>query len=461
MPWLTLVPCDQVHVYYSTTPYRDIVYLSSRGAANRWITIKGIPGPNGEMPILTGTNAVMPKNTGANEWVDSTGLIIINRPDANVVNRSGSYKPGYIHISGLKFQNARPPAKVTKINGLASAWDPFSAGITINGAEQVAITGCDFKDNGLGIFANSTYGETVQTRNLLIKGNYFSGNSNTSSFSEHNSYTEGVGTVYEDNYFAAPKADSHGDNIKDRSAGIIFRNNYIEGGSNLISLRDPDSNKEHEAIQVDAWGEVMVASAFVYNNTLVVRDYNESIVAHGDGPYSTQQIRYGNLYFYSNRVVSTVDNLPYWENGNYYEYQAVPLFSLINTTAPGGPTTVVAQNNLVYSSSRTNGAVAAPLALFYWQGKANFQSNWINRFQNVRDGTGGGTLGQGIKFNGTGLGGLTATPSVNPGFIDQAGGNYLTNTTSPYASLKSALPLAVTKRKLEPVGLPPTRPFER
>ena len=461
MPWLTLVPCDQVHVYYSTTPYRDIVFLSSRGAANRWITIKGIPGPNGELPILDGVNAVMPKNTGANEWVDSTGLIIINRPDGNLVNRSGSYKPGYIHISGLKFQNARPPAKVTKINGIASAWDAFSAGITINGAEQVAITGCEFKDNGLGVFANSTGDELVQTRNLLLKGNYFRGNSNTNSFSEHNAYTEGVGTVYEDNYFAPPKADSYGDNIKDRSAGIIFRNNYIEGGANLIALRDPDSNKSHEAKQVDFWGEMMVASAFVYNNTLVTRNYPDSIIGHGDGPYSTQQIRYGNLYFYSNRVVSTVDNVAYWENGQYYENQAVALFDLINTTAPGGATTVVAQNNLFYATSRTAGATGANLALFYWQGKANFQSNWVNRFQNVREGGGGGTLAPGSKFDGTGLGGLTATPSVSPGFIDQAGGNYLTTTTSPYASLKSALPLAVTKRKLEPVGLPPTRPFER
>ena len=65
MPWLTLLPCDIVNIHYSATPYKDIIYFGSRGRDNKWITIQGVAGPNGEMPILDGTNAVMPKNTGA------------------------------------------------------------------------------------------------------------------------------------------------------------------------------------------------------------------------------------------------------------------------------------------------------------------------------------------------------------------------------------------------------------
>lgn len=456
VPWLTLIPCDQVNIHYSSTPYKDIIVLTSRGRANKWITIKGIPGPNGELPILDGAGAVMPKNTGANSWIDSVGMIIISKPDATQVSRSGSYKPGYLHISGLKIRNARPPSTVTKLSGSTAAWDAFSSGIYISGGEQVAITDCELTGNGLGIFANSGGGEYTQTRNLLIRHNYIYGNSNVSSFREHNAYTEGIGTVYEYNYFGAPIAGTYGDNIKERSAGVIFRYNYVEGGSNLLALRDPDSNVDYERIQVDAWGEKLVTAAFVYSNILVTRNYVEGIIGHGDGPAGVNQVREGALHFYNNRVISTVDNQAYWAAGQYYTTQPVPLFTLINAK----PTTVYARNNELYATSRTAGATPAPIGIFFWQGAADFQSNWANRFANSKDGaTGYNNLYVGTKFNGTGLGGLTAS-SADPGFVDFAGSNFLTTSTAPYASLAAPYHAAVTLRKLTPTAEPVIKPFQ-
>ena len=469
VPWLTLLPCDIVNINYSSTPYTDIIFLASRGRANKWITIQGVAGPNGEMPILDGTNAVMPKNTGAPSAVDAAGMIVIMTPSSSVVTRSSNYKPGYLHITGLKIRNARPPQKVTNMAGSTNTWGNFSSAIAMYGAEKVAITKCDLGDNGLGVFANSTGGEWLQTRNLLIARNHFHGNGNKGSFSEHNAYTEAIGTVYEYNYFAPPISGSNGDNIKERSAGVIFRYNYIEGGADLIALRDPESNVDHESAQVDTLGEKLVANAFVYSNILVTRQYLQAIVGHGDGGMGTnKQPREGNLFFYNNRVASFVNNESFWRNNNYFELQPVPLIDLLNTRAP---TTVVARNNLLYAAPATTGSTAAPIGLFYYQGRADYQSNWTNSFAQTVDPYGGTNLATGTKWNGVNVltntqidgnaaNGLTKNTS-SPGFVDMANGNFLTTSSSPYALLNGNLPDGIVKRGLapaaEPVNAPPVK----
>lgn len=466
VPWLTLLPCDIVNIHYSATPYTDIIYLGSRGRSNKWITVQGVAGPNGELPILDGTNALMPNNSGAPSAVDAAGMIVIMTPDAAAVSRSSKYKPGYLHITGLKIRNARPPQQVTNFAGTKGTWRDFSAGIAIYGAENIAITRCDFGSNGLGVFANSTGGEWLQTRNLLIARNHFHGNGNVGSFSEHNAYTEAIGTIYEYNYFAPPVHGSNGDNVKERSAGVIFRYNYIEGGADLIAMRDPESNVDHESAQIDTLGEKLVANAFVYSNILVTRQYLQAVVGHGDGGMGTnKQPREGKLFFYNNRVASFVDNEPFWRNNNYFELQPVPLIDLLNTRAQ---TTVVARNNLLYAASATPGAQPAPIGLFYFQGRADFLANWTNNFAHTVDPYGGTNLATGTKWDGLNV--LTGTvidgravnglaqDSANPGFVDVAAGNFLTTGASPYAQLKAALPDGITRRKLQPTAEPVTAP---
>ena len=99
VPWLKLMPCDQVLFYYSSTPYTDIVFVGSRGEKNKWITIAGVAGPNGELPVFDGNGAIMPKGTGANSYSDSAGMIEVVVPDSSVVSRASLYKPGYLHIT--------------------------------------------------------------------------------------------------------------------------------------------------------------------------------------------------------------------------------------------------------------------------------------------------------------------------------------------------------------------------
>lgn len=474
--WLSLKPCDTVKIYYRATPYNDIVYIGSRGDKNKWITIQGVPGPAGELPTFDGRGAVMPVGTGANMWNDSTGLFIIQAPDPSVApTRVSNFHPGYLHITGLKFQNANKANNVTNLDGATRKWQAFSSGISATGIEHMAISYCEFYKNGNGLFVNSTNGPLLQSRDLLVRHNYFHENGVIDSSSEHNAYTEVIGSTYEYNYFDAPVLGTGGLNIKERSPGFVFRYNYVHNGSILLGLMDPDSNGDYEKNAVDAWGENLNATTFVYSNILVI-DTPPSflgvpieapiVLMHGAGGTVSawnQQIRHGNVYFYNNRVISKFDSRMTYvldtTGAGVPINDSATLFTMGNTRLPA---TLDARNNLFYGTSATSGAVPRPLALFGLQGSANFVSNWITTFVNARFLAPFGTYNVGTAFNGTGLNGLTAS-TASPGFVNAAAGNYLTTSASPFASLNAAFPDAVVKRGLKPdgVSVPPVTPFGR
>jgi hypothetical protein len=458
VPWQNLAPCDQVLIHYRAEPYSDIIMIGARGAPKKWITVRGVPGPNGQRPVFDGNNAVSPTDKGINRFVDGGGMFIIAKPTGASFGFPATYKPGYLHITGFKIQNVRPPARFTPASGGEQrAWNRFVAGIYAVPVENLAVTDNEFTGNSIGLFVNSTNDEFAQSSNLTIARNYFHGNGIVNDAGLHNAYTEAVGTIYEYNYFGPPISGTAGDNIKERSAGLVMRYNYIEDGVNLIAMRDPESNWRYEAAQVDNFGERLVTKAFVYSNILVARSptvYGESsiVVGYGDGvAYGTgAQVREGELYFYANKVVS-------WNNYRQYYTESVPLFAMLNVRAP---TTIVARNNLFFAQPRTAGATAAPFSIFYYQGIADFQSNWINRFQLTNASSGGGGLSVGTRFAGAGLGKL-AQSTANPGFANLTANDFSSTPGSPFLALNAPLPEAVIKRKLVPAASAVQAPFGR
>lgn len=217
--------------------------------------------------------------------------------------------------------------------------------------------------------------------------------------------------------------------------------------------------------------------AFIYGNIMVADKplaYERSsdgsngwapvFVEYGMGEANitdlSQQIRYGTVYFYNNRVYSKYDARSVYmigSNGSPIG-DSVPVFQLANRYKPSA---VDARMNLFYGTSATAGATARPFALFGCQGTANvWSSNWSSAFQNAQCPSSDGAFNVGTPFDGTGVGGLTAS-TASPGFVSESTGNYLTTASSPYASLSAAYPTAVTKRGLAPIAgaLPPVVPF--
>lgn len=491
VPWFLVKACDQVLIYYRSTPYNKGIFLGSRGEIGKYILIKGVPGPNGERPMFDGNNAILPKD-GPNAKYPSFGMIYLFRPITGSYSSSSGYKPGYIEISGFKFQNIRAPSKMQNyyspdqsgnyLTNTPISWPGFSSGITVDMGEHLVISNNEFADNALGFFVNSGGGEIQQSRDILITHNYFHGSGYPDDFHQHNSYTEAVGTIYQFNYFGKPLASAGADGVKDRSAGVIFRYNYLEGGCNNIALRDPESNGGYEGEQVDAYGARNADLVFIYSNIFIKPSFcwNKSgmtnLIGIGDGQpnKSSGQIRKGNLYFYNNRVIAKGDITDYMYN---YKYHALfdELNMLKGTPYPGydangnpitlysdytsSPVKIVARNNLFYSTSVTPGVQPIPFALFTWQGAADFSSNWITSFTNHRIDSADNNTYIGSAYDGSNLGGLTAvSAAADPGFVDSANNNYLTTSTSPFASLNAVLPDDVLQRGLlvgsDPVSTP-------
>jgi hypothetical protein len=442
VPWLKLVPCDTVNIHWQPTPYKEITLLSNRGAANKFIRITGILGPNGERPVIDGNGATQtPGLPFINAIFGKLGLFVVSPPQGF----TWGYKPGYIEISNLEIRNANQTNHMTDTTGADITWHKFASGIYIERGENIAILNCDIHDNGNGIFQNSKYDEQGQSRYLLVERNYLHDNGNAGSASEHNAYTEGVGTVYQYNRFGNTHPGSYGDNVKERSAGITFRYNYFEGGVFMIDLLDPQSNGSYEKLQKDAWGNLLVNSAYIYGNTMFMHTepsptgWQHTVLGFGDGPNAWGNIRSGKIYFYNNTVISQYD----------YELWHQPAITLFYISNNLGTPTVQAKNNIFHAMSVTPGAKPEPFAIFHGYGNADFTNNWISTgWLNADPNTNtkpSNSDPAGPSWNGSGVTNTLSNPQNNPGFVDPANANFALTAGSPLVNAGATLDPEVVK----------------
>ena len=90
---------------------------------------------------------------------------------------------------------------------------------------------------------------------------------------------------------------AEGNNLKDRSAGLVVRYNWIENGNRQLDLVDGSA-------AVD--GEPSYRRTFVYGNVLIESDGegNSQIVHYGGDGGDVSRYRKGVLFFYNNTVFS-------------------------------------------------------------------------------------------------------------------------------------------------------------
>jgi hypothetical protein len=253
-----------------------------------------------------------------------------------------------------------------------------------------------------------------------------------------------VGTVYQYNRFGDTKPGSYGDNIKERSAGVTFRYNSIEGGVHLIDLLDPQSNSSWERIQKDAWGNLLVNSVYIYGNTMIMRTgpnvtgWQHTLVGFGDGVNAWGNIRSGKIYFYNNTVISQYD----------YEFWHQPSLTLFSIANNFGAPTVQATNNIFHAMAVTPGAKPEPLAIFYHYGNADFSNNWMSAgWLNIDPHVHapGSVLTVNPSWNGSGVKNIVSNPQNDPGFVDAAHDNFKLTSTSPLVNAGASLDPEIVK----------------
>ena len=290
VPWESLSPGDTVLIYPRTEPYRSKFVLCRAGRPDAPITVRGVPDAVGRLPVLTGAGATTRRTL--QYWGGERSIIKIggakNPPDTT---------PAYIVIENLEIGGARTAHQFTEADGKAHKYLKNAAAIRVEKGEHLIIRNCILRDCGNGLFISSS--DKQATRDVLVEGNRIFDNGNPGSGYEHNVYSEAIGLVFQFNRLGPLLARARGNNLKDRSAGLVVRYNWIEGGDKQLDLVDAEDSK---LVRQDA----RYHEAFVYGNTLLKlpTDGHPFIVHCGGDSRQPANYRQGLLHFFNNTVVS-------------------------------------------------------------------------------------------------------------------------------------------------------------
>ncbi|MFI5216749.1 MAG: polysaccharide-degrading enzyme [Candidatus Limnocylindria bacterium] len=289
VPWESLAPGDEVRIHWRPEPYREKWVIGRAGTAAAPIVVRGIPGPGGERPVVSGDGATTPDPLDFTN--DARGVIKIGT--SNVPSNT---LPAHIVIEGVEVRSAHPSYSFTDDRGAAQTYSNNAAAIYVERGQHLVIRDCVLSDSGNGLFIGAFDGDTQDIR---IERNWIRGNGIVGSGFEHNTYTAAIGIVYEANRFGPLRAGAGGNNLKDRSAGLVVRFNWIEGGNRQLDLVDAEDSDL--LVNHPSYGET-----FVYGNLLIEPDGagNSQIVHYGGDSGATEIYRKGILHFFHNTIVS-------------------------------------------------------------------------------------------------------------------------------------------------------------
>lgn len=392
VPWATLQPGDTVLIYWRATAYKEKWVICRQGTAAAPITIRGVPNANGDLPVIDGNGATTPPNL--NFPGDSRSVIKIG--SANI---PADTLPRYITIENLDIKSAHPNYQFTDESGANGTYASAASSIYVEKGENIIVRNCRLHDNANGFFVASS--PNLASRNVLVEKNYIYDNGIIGSQFQHNNYTAAIGITFQYNRFGALKTGALGNNLKDRSAGLVVRYNWIESGNRQLDLVDA----EDSGLIVN---DPSYRKTFVYGNILIEPDNagNNQITHYGGDSGATIDYRKGTLYFYNNTIVST-------RGGN------TTLFRL--STAEEN---CDARNNVFYVTA--NGA---NLALLDDTGALTISHNWFkpgwrNSFSN-----------QNATVNNDG----TSVQTTAPGFVNETIQDFRLLANSPAVNAGTTL----------------------
>lgn len=432
VPWDALVSGDTVLIHYRPEPYREKFLLRGQGTEAQPITVCGVAGPGGELPIIDGQNAVGVKAlaypfSGNGE---PRGLITITLGAAD----QWGYKPQYLVIQGLHIRNAFNENSFTASNGKASKYADNASGIFIERGEHIIVRGVVLEGNGNGFFVASGDSEEVLSRDILLERSRIYGNGTVKVAPDrhHNIYTEASGMVFQFNDVGPLREGSGGAALKDRSAGTVVRYNRIEGGSRTLDLVDA---QESSTMQKDV---PAYRTTLVYGNILIAGPVGSSNMIHYGGDSGIPEItRQGTLYFYNNTVVVRAN-----QTGPNARYRTA-LFDATSSSE-----TIDARNNVIDVRAALPGSPPTELTWMRNEGNLKLGVNWVSPvIQQWREdkAPASGRI--------TGLDKVIGEGNADPVFTNEAGGDYT------LASGSGAVGVAGALHEI-PVGLKATVDFE-
>jgi parallel beta-helix repeat protein len=419
VPFETLKGGDTVRIFWRPEPYREKMMISGQGTAEQPVRVCGVAGPRGEQPVIDGKDATTrPQLRFPYDGHQPRGLIIIGHKNGDTYELT----PKHIVLEGLEVRNASPPNSFKDKAGQVKPYTQVVAGIFVQRAENLTIRGCTVTQNNNGIFMG-TGGGVELTKDVLIEGNHIHGNGNVAGDREHNLYNEVSNITYQYNRFGPTRVGAggiSGSNIKDRSAGVVIRYNWIEDGAHLIDLVDA---QEAAATTVPM---PSFHATYVYGNVMIRgKTASGSMIHYGGDSGEFKNYRKGTLYFYNNTLVV--------KNENYIDYQKPAVFQISTNDER-----LVARNNIFHST--VTATSLRPVILLgardqVSSGMAVFSNNWVTKGWTPFDPTPGATVA--IKAKVTGL--EASTWGTAPGFKQPASDDYELADDSPCRTLGAPL----------------------
>ncbi|MCF6226821.1 MAG: hypothetical protein L3J22_11060 [Xanthomonadales bacterium] len=338
-PWATLTAGDTVYIHWRAAPYREKWVINRVGSASQPISIIGVSNEFGQQPVIDGNNAVTV--AGLNYWNETRGVIKIGGS-----NNPADGLPQYIIIENLEIRSARPAYQFTDDNGNIATYSNNAASLFVEKAANLTIRNLTLRDSGNGLFIGANGG---QTENILVEGNHIYDNGIVGRFFEHNAYTAAINITYQYNRFGPLRSGALGNNLKDRSAGLVVRYNWIESGNRQLDLVDAEDSSvlvNHPAY----------AETFVYGNVLIEPNGagNSQIIHYGGDSGTLNDYRKGNLYLFNNTIISTRSG-------------TTTLLRLSSNDE-----TAHVFNNIIF-----NTASGSSLAMIDGSGSLNLNNNWL------------------------------------------------------------------------------------
>jgi hypothetical protein len=336
VPWESLSAGDRVFIHWRVNPYKEKWVLCRRGTAEDPIVVSGVPGPAGQLPVIDGRDAVT--RTALSYWNESRGVIKIG--GASIPTDT---LPAHLVIENLDIRSGRPPYTFTNDSGGSESYADNAAAIYVEKAEHLTIRNCVLRDSGNGLFIGAYDG---LTQNILIDRNWIYDNGIEGSYYQHNTYTAAIGITYQFNRMGRLREGCGGNNLKDRSAGLVVRYNWIEDGNRQLDLVDA----EDSAVLVN---HPSYATTHIYGNILIESDGegNSQILHYGGDSGTTSDYRKGTLHFFHNTVVSTRSG---------------------NTTLMRNDESADVRNNIIYTT-----AAGSRLAMLSESGFLDLRTNWL------------------------------------------------------------------------------------
>ena len=226
--------------------------------------------------------------------------------------------PSYLELEGLEVRNGAPPYSFTDRSGKTANYSAIAAGIFVERANHVTIRGCTITANNNGHLRRYRRGRRHLTQNVLIEHNYIHDNGSLADYYEHNVYNEASNVVYQYNRFGPPRGGKSGilgANIKERSAGVVIRYNWLEDGAHILDIVDAQESKDVTRSMPSFHSTYVYGNVFIRGTTPA-----GSMFLYGGDSGILGDYRKGTLFFYDNTVVV--------RNEGYPDYTRTAVFEL-------------------------------------------------------------------------------------------------------------------------------------